>query len=244
MPRRATCGTGRRPALILPAMPTTATWPRSATPRPAVKADAGKGGDKQNMTADKSKPMYMLAPGKKLARTASGWRRMRWKSPTIRLKAGDVVTFRMPVAAEGSFADIKAVSRYADGAWTVILSRKLDTGHDDRCGFRPQKKYSFAMALFDDSKDQDSYDSEVLTWSSNTDPGSGTESMVEDNESPGTGLRCCVRGDRETAPGGGAGGCHLLAPVFRSDAAGADLPAVPVRGVDGFCLYTGSGHCL
>jgi len=27
----------------------------------------------------------------------------------------------------------------------------------------PRRKYSFAMALFDDSKDQDSYDSEVLT---------------------------------------------------------------------------------
>ncbi|MDH3877627.1 MAG: ethylbenzene dehydrogenase-related protein, partial [Desulfobacterales bacterium] len=31
------------------------------------KSDAGKGGDQKNMTADKSKPMYMPAPGKKLA---------------------------------------------------------------------------------------------------------------------------------------------------------------------------------
>jgi len=128
------------------------------------KGDAGKGGDRQNMTADKSKPMYMLAPGKKLAKNG-----ILLAGDAVEItdysvfKAGDVVTFRMPVAAEGSFGDIKAVSRYADGAWTVLLSRKLDTGHDDDVTFNPQKKYSFAMALFDDSKDQDSYDSEALT---------------------------------------------------------------------------------
>jgi len=45
----------------------------------------------------------------------------------------------------------------------VILSRKLDTGHDDDAAFNPRKKYNFAMALFDDSGDEDSYDSEVLS---------------------------------------------------------------------------------
>jgi hypothetical protein len=32
------------------------------------KSDKGGGGDKRNRTKDKSKPMYMLAPGKKLAK--------------------------------------------------------------------------------------------------------------------------------------------------------------------------------
>jgi hypothetical protein len=128
------------------------------------KADAGKGGDKQNMTADKSKPMYTLAPGKKL-----GKNNILLAADAVEItdysvfKVGDVVTFRMPVAAEGSFADIKAVSRYADGAWTVMLSRKLNTGNDDDVAFDPRKKYNFTMALFDDSKDYDSYDSEALT---------------------------------------------------------------------------------
>jgi hypothetical protein len=78
-------------------------------------------------------------------------------------QAGDVVTYRMPKAAAGSRGDIKAVSSYADGGWTVMLHRKLDTGNEDDVAFNPRKKYSFAMALFDNSGDEDSYDSEVMT---------------------------------------------------------------------------------
>ena len=32
---------------------------------------------------------------------------------------------------------------YADGAWTVMLSRKLNTGNDDDVAFDPRKKYNF-----------------------------------------------------------------------------------------------------
>ena len=64
---------------------------------------------------------------------------------------------------EGSRANIKAQSRHANGSWTVMLYRKLDTGYDDDVAFNPRKKYNFAMALFDNSGDEDSYDSEVLT---------------------------------------------------------------------------------
>jgi hypothetical protein len=128
------------------------------------KNDAGKGGDQSNMTADKSKPMYMLAPGKQLAKND-----ILLVSHAVEItdyaafKAGDTVTYRMPVTPEGSRADIKAQSSYADGSWTVVLSRKLDTGNDDDTALDPRKKYNFAMALFDDSGDENSYDSEVLT---------------------------------------------------------------------------------
>ena len=44
-----------------------------------------------------------------------------------------------------------------------MLSRKLDTGNEDDVAFNPKKDYSFAIALFDDSADEHSYDSEVLT---------------------------------------------------------------------------------
>ena len=128
------------------------------------KSDAGKGGDKKNMTADKSKPMYMPAPGKKLAAND-----ILLVAHAVEIKdysgfrAGDTLTYRMPKMPEGSRADIKAISRHADGSWTVVLFRKLDTGHDDDVTFDPRKKYNFAMALFDNSGDEDSYDSEVLT---------------------------------------------------------------------------------
>ena len=128
------------------------------------KSDAGKGGDQKNMTEDKSKPKYMLAPGNKL-----GKHDILLASQTVQITdyaqfiAGDTITYRMPKNPEGSRSDIKAMSRYADGGWTVMLYRKLDTGHEDDVAFNPRKKYNFAMALFDDSGDENSFDSEVLT---------------------------------------------------------------------------------
>ena len=128
------------------------------------KSDAGKGGDKKNMTADKSKPMFMPAPGKKLAanEVLMVAHAVEIKDYTG-FKAGDTLTYRMPKMPQGSRADIKAISLHAGGRWTVILFRPLDTGHDDDVAFNTRKKYNFAMALFDDSGDEDSYDSEVLT---------------------------------------------------------------------------------
>jgi len=128
------------------------------------KRDAGKGGDTKNMTADKSKPKYMLAPGKKLAKNdiLLASHAVEIKDYSV-FKAGDTITYRMPKMPEGSHADIKAVSRYTDGGWTVMLYRQLDTGNEDDTAFNPRKKYNFAMALFDDSGDEDSYDSEVLS---------------------------------------------------------------------------------
>ena len=71
-------------------------------------------------------------------------------------KAGDVITYRMPKKPDGSRSDVKAIGQYADGGWTVMLYRKLDTGHDDDVVFNPRKEYSFAMAVFDDSGDDHS----------------------------------------------------------------------------------------
>ncbi|MBW2180990.1 MAG: hypothetical protein JRG81_11575 [Deltaproteobacteria bacterium] len=128
------------------------------------KSDAGKGGDKKNMTADKSKPMYMPASGNLLGKHGI---LLAAQSAEISdysvFKTGDTLTYRLPKMPKGSRGDIKAVSSYGNGGWSVMLYRKLDTGHDDDVAFNPRKKYNFAMALFDDSGDEDSYDSEVIT---------------------------------------------------------------------------------
>lgn len=128
------------------------------------KSDKGKGGDLKNMTEDKSKPKYMPASGKKLGKNGILLAAHSVEiSDYSAFKAGDTLTYRMPKTPEGSRGDIKAISNYANGQWTVMLSRKLDTGNDDDIAFNPRKKYNFAMALFDDSGDEDSYDSEVAT---------------------------------------------------------------------------------
>ena len=66
-------------------------------------------------------------------------------------RTGDVIPYRLPRQPTGSRFDVKAESRYGDGGWTVMLYRKLDTGHEDDVIFNPLKKYSFAVAVFDDS---------------------------------------------------------------------------------------------
>lgn len=138
-------------------------WLTAAGEKTGRKEDAGGGGDARNETADKSKPRFMQDPSKKPSVPG-----VLLAEETVEItdysvfKANDVLTYRMPKKPSGSRADVKAESRYADGGWIVMLSRKLDTGNEDDVAFNTKKKYSFGMALFDDSMDYDSYDSEAL----------------------------------------------------------------------------------
>ncbi len=114
--------------------------------------DTGRGGDVKNQTADKSRPLFMQDPAQKPSVRGFLLMEEAVKIPDYsRFKPGDVIPFRLPIKPSGSRFDVKALSRYADGSWTVMLKRKLDTGHEDDVVFNPKKNYSFAMAVFDDS---------------------------------------------------------------------------------------------
>ncbi len=76
-------------------------------------------------------------------------------------KAGDAIPYRLPQNLIGSRGDIKAFSRHAEGGWNLMLYRPLDTDHEDDVIFDSRKMYSFTMAVFDDSGDEDSYDIET-----------------------------------------------------------------------------------
>jgi len=114
--------------------------------------DSGKGGDIKNQTPDGSMPLYMQDPAKKP--TVPGFLLMedaiKIEDHSI-FKIGNVIPFRLPLKPSGSRFDVKAESRHTDGYWTVMIYRKLNTGHDDDVIFNPLKRYSFAMAVFDDS---------------------------------------------------------------------------------------------
>jgi len=114
--------------------------------------DAGEGGDVRNQTEDESKPKYMQDPTRKPS--APGFLLFE-EAVAITdysiFKAGEVIPYRLPRKPSGSRFDVKAMSHYEEGAWTVMLSRKLNTGHDDDVVFDPRKSYSFAMAVFDNS---------------------------------------------------------------------------------------------
>jgi len=56
-------------------------------------------------------------------------------------------------AATGSIADVKAEAVHDGKGWTVTMTRKLDTGHDDDVAFKKGKSYPSAVACFDRSGD-------------------------------------------------------------------------------------------
>ena len=114
--------------------------------------DKGAGGDVKNETADKSRPLYMQDPRKKPSVPGFLLLKEAIKITDYSIfKTGDVIPYRLPRRPSDSRFDVKAISRYVDGGWTVMLYRRLDTGHEDDVIFNPQKKYSFAIAVFDDS---------------------------------------------------------------------------------------------
>ncbi|MCP4158087.1 MAG: hypothetical protein GY757_60850 [bacterium] len=124
--------------------------------------DAGKGGDIKNETVDKSRPIYMQDPTLEPSRPGFLLMNEAVKiTDYSAFKTGDTIPFHLPYHLIGSRGDIKTISRHADGSWTLMLYRQLDTDNNDDVMFNPRKKYSFAAAVFDNSGDEDSYDSET-----------------------------------------------------------------------------------
>jgi hypothetical protein len=116
------------------------------------RSDAGGGGDIKNETPDGSRPLYMQDPARKPE--VPGFLLLEEAVPISDysiFKAGDVIPYRLPVKPGASRFDVKAESRHADGRWTVMLQRKLNTSHEDDVVFDARRRFSFAMAVFDDS---------------------------------------------------------------------------------------------
>ncbi len=114
--------------------------------------DAGGGGDIKNETPDGARPLYMQDPARKPS--APGFLLLEEAVPIKDysiFEAGDVISYRLPVKPVGSRFDVKADSQYADGRWTVMLHRKLNTGQEDDVVFDVRRRFSFAIAVFDDS---------------------------------------------------------------------------------------------
>ncbi len=126
--------------------------------------DTGAGGDVKNQTIDGLRPLYMQIPNKKPS--VPGFLLM---DEAIKItdysifKTGDIISYRLPIKPSGSRYDVKAISRYVDGGWMVMLYRKLNTGHEDDVIFNPIKSYSFALAVFDNSGSDHSKATEPMT---------------------------------------------------------------------------------
>ena len=136
----------------------------SKKPEAGRKRDAGSGKAKSNRTKDKSKPMYRQDPAKSASIPGSLLvsQAAEIKDYSI-FKAGDEIPgYMVNTPWKGSFADVKTRGVWANGKWTLVMSRKLDTGYDDDLQFNTRKKYPFAVAVFDNAHEHNSYNSEPL----------------------------------------------------------------------------------
>jgi len=126
--------------------------------------DTGAGGDIKNQTLDGSRPFYMQDPAKESSVPGFLLLEESIKITDYSIfKTGNIIPFRLPVKPSGSRFDVKAVSRHANGAWMLMLYRKLNTGQEDDVVFNPMKNYSFALAVFDDSGSDHSKATEPMT---------------------------------------------------------------------------------
>jgi hypothetical protein len=128
--------------------------------------DAGNGKAKSNKTKDK-KPAYMQDPAKPASVPGS---LLTTEAVQISSYEGFTEGTKIPGYMvnpdwTGSFADLKTEGVWKDGHWTVFVARKLNTGNSDDLQFNARKKYPFAIAVFNNSHEHHSYNSEPLKLS-------------------------------------------------------------------------------
>ncbi len=119
---------------------------------------------KSNRTKDKSGPAYMQDPSKPASIPGSLLvaQAVEIKGSSTFKEGDEIPAYMLYPVWKGSFADIKTKGVWKDGKWTVMMSRKLKTGHDDDVQFNTRKKYPFGISVFDNSGGHSSYNSEPL----------------------------------------------------------------------------------
>lgn len=125
------------------------------------KSDSGSGKARKNESSDKMKPKYMQDPAKKAA--APG---VLVDGDTTEIKdygkfkSGDVVPSWVLSNFSGSMADVKTKSKYENGKWTVMMTRKLESGDKENdVTFDTRRDFTFGVAVFNNSSKHNSYNS-------------------------------------------------------------------------------------
>lgn len=123
------------------------------------KADKGTGKALKNINKYESGPAYMQDPAKTppLADMLMDDQKVVIGDNPVNETAAWMLS-----KFSGDFADIASKSSYADGHWKVMLQRKLETDSESDVEFKTKKKYSFGIAVFDNSDRHHSYNSPPL----------------------------------------------------------------------------------
>jgi len=136
----------------------------SKKPEEGRKRDAGSGKAKSNRTKDKSGPAFMQNPAVQAsvedALLVS--EAVEIKPDTVLKDGLEIPGYMLNTEWKGSFADVKTKGVWKNGKWTLMMSRKLDTANSDDLQFNTRKRYPFAVAVFDNAHEHNSYNSEPL----------------------------------------------------------------------------------
>lgn len=119
----------------------------------ANKGDAkDSGGYADNLAADGPGPAMMQDPAKEPSAGSSALLASEAVDlDASSMSAGDTVPRELLAEWTGSRGDITAEGVWADGKWTVVFQRKLDTGHDDDVQFTTGRSYPFGLSVFDNA---------------------------------------------------------------------------------------------
>ncbi len=125
--------------------------------------DEGGGGDSRNRNEAKDGPSHM--PNPDVPQTLPGFLKTNEAieiDVSLDWPAGTQIPQRMLSDPSGDRGHITADAAYANGQWTVILSRNLSTGSADDLQLQSGRTYTVGVAIFDDSGDENSYNSDPL----------------------------------------------------------------------------------
>lgn len=126
--------------------------------------DAGKNPFFNNWDGAKSQPIFMFDPAQNGGRgglTEAQFRNS--KAPLLTAKNrvpydpkhkwtnGDLMTKQGLQTPEGSAGDNAVVGSYANGAWNLAWTRKLNTGNKDDIVLKPGSTYPVGLAVHDDN---------------------------------------------------------------------------------------------
>jgi hypothetical protein len=125
--------------------------------------DPGDGGHANNLVDGVSNPI-MLPMGiesVKMGALIQSKAEIYTKSAAARFPVGSQIPGVLLSEAAGDRADIECHSAYDEGAWTLRIMRKLDTGSEYDVIFEPGGEYDFALAAFDHNANRHSYNHQV-----------------------------------------------------------------------------------
>jgi hypothetical protein len=128
-------------------------------------ADSGTNPFFNNWDGAKNQPRFMFDPAKNSGRAGLTEAEFRNpKAPVLSVqnrvpydpnygwKNGDLMAKYGSDAAKGSAADnAPVVGTYAQGMWTLMWTRKLNTGNNDDIALKPGERYPIGLALHDDN---------------------------------------------------------------------------------------------